>query len=71
MPKYQTYKFYNIDDVESVTKQDIMQMWDSTDSIIGWTVGESEGCEVSKRLDDWLLANGASDHEEVLIRLYW
>lgn len=71
MVKHTIRKLYDASDFASVKSQEIIELWDSRDNIIDWEVDNDQSCDVTRRVNEELLASGAALGEKVLIRLYW
>jgi len=75
MSKFETKKVFDCQDMPEELRRKFFDMWDNkgNDSFVEWTIGDSfyEADDPSLLIEDWLLANGAADGEEVVIKYWW
>lgn len=76
---FEIMKVFDCQDMPRDLRREFFRLWDSkgNDVFVEWTLGDSDD-DVSKRIDEWLIANGAesakdesSEGETVLIKYWW
>lgn len=63
-------KLFDCQEMPEATREEFFDTWPGNkgnDVVLSWEVGD--GC--SEAVDSWLMENGASDGETVLVKHWW
>lgn len=69
--KYETIKLFDSIDLPDDLRQYLLGHYEcGNDSYVRWSIG-NHTTEVAKKLDQWLIDNGASEDESVMFSYWW
>ena len=73
---FQVMKVFDCQDMPEELRNKFVRIWDNkcNDVYVHWHVADSiydEDDDPCKLVDEWLLANGAKEFEQVLIKYWW
>lgn len=72
--KHKLFKVFDCTDMPDDLRHGFFALWDNlhNDSVVDWNIHDTiNPDDVTEKVDQWLLANGAEDFEYVLIRYRW